>query len=187
MARWREPAGRDGHSTAVVNNQLYLWGGDQQGWPRPRVHDSAEKRQSFSSVEVFDVNTGCWEQRTTSGTPPLGVWGIACVAVRNDLHYIGGWCGHFDSECYHNSVHTLSTSTLQWRMLAPSTTEDGAPMKKKWCGMVHFTDGEEDILYVVGGWGPVVPSSRQHGAQYESVYDGVRTNEQHIFSLSTSE
>ena len=42
----------------------------------PQVHDSAEKRQFFSSVEVFDVNTGCWEQRTTRGTPPLGVMAI---------------------------------------------------------------------------------------------------------------
>ena len=181
---WREPAGRDQHRTAVVNNQLYLWGGDQR--EMPKVHDSAKKRQFFSSVEVFDVNTGCWEQHTTSGTPPLrGVLGFACVAVRNDLHYFGGYCGHGD--CYHNSVHTLSTSTLQWRMLAPSTTEGGAPMKKTLCGMVHFTDGEEDLLYVVGGVGHAIPSSRQHGAQYHQSLYGVFTDEQHIFSLSTSE
>ena len=150
------------------------------------VHDSAEKRQFFSSVEVFDVNTGCWEQRTTRGTPPLGVRGYSCVAVRNELLYFGGWCGHWG--CYHNSVHTLSTSTLQWRMLAPSTTEGGAPMQKNRCGMVHFTYGEEDLLYVVGGQGPAVPSSPQHGAQYQQYgISGVLTNEQHIFSLSTSE
>ena len=189
MARWREPAGRRDHSTAVVDNQLYLWGGDQNGMPQ--VHDSAEKRQFYSSVEVFDVNTGCWEQRTTRGTPPLGVKGYSCVAVRNELHYFGGECGHRD--CYHNSVHTLSTSTLQWKMLAPSTTEGGTPMQKQWCGMVHFTDREEDLLYVVGGHGGMAaPSSPQHGAQYYQPvryirYDGVCTNEQHIFSLSTSE
>ena len=183
MDGWREPAGRRDHSTAVVDHQLYLWGGTQQGMPE--VHDSADKRHFFSSVEVFDLNNGCWEQRTTSGTPPLGEQDFACVAVRNELHYFGGYCGH--SDCYDNSVHTLSTSTLQWRMLAPSTTDDGAPMKKKWCGMVHFTDGEEDLLYVVGGRGHAVSSSRQDGAQYQSVFDGVCTNEQHIFSLSTSE
>ena len=184
MDGWREPAGRHQHSTAVVDNQLYLWGGDQRGMPQ--VHDSAEKRQFFSSVEVFDVNTGCWEQRTTRGTPPLGVRGYSCVAVRNELHYFGGQCGH--SSCYHNSVHTLSTSTLQWRMLAPSTTEGGAPMQKNRCGMVHFTYGEENLLYVVGGHGHAAPSSRQHGAQYLPVDNGgVCTNEQHIFSLSTSE
>ena len=183
MDGWREPAGRYDHSTAVVDNHLYLWGGDQDGMPE--VHDSAEKRQFYSSVEVFDVNTGCWEQRTTRGTPPLGVWGYSCVAVRNELHYFGGDCRHGD--CYHNSVHSLSTSTLQWRMLAPSTTEDGAPMKKYHCGMVHFTDGEEDLLYVVGGLGHTVPSSPQHGALYQLKYGGILTNEQHIISLSTSE
>ena len=180
---WREPAGRHYHSTAVAGDHLCLCAGHQDGMPE--VHDSAEKRQFFSSVEVFDVNTGCWEQRTTNGTPPLGVWGYSCVAVRNELHYFGGHCGH--GGCYHNSVHTLSTSTLQWRMLALSTTEDGAPMQKSCCGMVHFTDGEEDLLYVVGGKGRAVPSSPQHGAQYQKYGDGVFTNEQHIFSLSTSE
>ena len=183
MNGWREPAGRHDHSTAVVDHELYLWGGSQNGMPR--VHDSAEKRQFYSSVEVFDVDTGCWEQRTTRGTPPLGVRGYSCVAVRNELYYFGGECGH--SDCYYNSVHTLSTSTLQWRMLAPSTTESGTPMQKQWCGMAHFTDGEEDLLYVVGGWGHPVPSSPQHGAQYQQGGSGVRTNEQHIFSLSTSE
>ena len=185
MDGWREPVGRYDHSTvtAVANNHIYLWGGYQNGMPE--VHESAGKRQFLSCVEVFDVNTGCWEQRATRGTPPLGVRSYSCVAVRNELHYFGGYCGH--SGCYHNSVHTLSTSTLQWKMLAPSTTESGAPMKKSCSGMMHFTVGEEDLLYVVGGRGHLVPLSPQHGAQYEQLKDGVCTNEQHIFSLSTSE
>ena len=112
---WWEPAGRRNHSTAVVGEEaLYLWAGLQDGMPR--VHDTAEKRSFLSSVEVFNVNTGHWGQRTTRGTPPLGVWGYSCVAVRNDLYYFGGECGH--GSCYHNSIHTLSTSTLQWRLLS---------------------------------------------------------------------
>ena len=183
MDGWREPVGRYNHSTAVVDHQLYLWGGDLD--EMPYVHDSTKKQQFYSNVEVFDVNTGCWEQRTTSGTPPLGVVGYSCVAVRNELHYFGGWCGH--GGCYHNSVHSLSTSTLQWEIMAPSTTEDGAPMQKKWCGMMHFTDdGEEDLLYVVGGFGHLVPSLPQHGAQYSQYRESMFTNEQHIFSMSTS-
>ena len=77
-------------------------------------------------------------------------------------------------------------------MLAPSTTEGGAPMQKYRCGMVHLsTYGEEDLLYVVGGYGHTAPSSPQHGAQYQFSYmcsgNVFNTNEQHIFSLSTSE
>ena len=181
---WREPADRYDHSTAVdVGQEVYLWAGLQD--ETPGVHDTAEKRVFLSSVEVFNAITGCWGQRTTYGAPPLGVRGYSCVAVRNDLYYFGGECSH--SGCYHNSLHTLSTSTLQWRMLAPTTSEDGAPMKKSGCGVVHFTDEEEDLLFVVGGYGPT-PSSRQRGAQYKQANkDYVHTNEQHIFCLSTSE
>ena len=60
-------------------------------------------------------------------------------------------------------------------------------MKKSDCGVVHFTDEDKDLLFVVGGYGPT-PSSRQRGAQYKhanKVY--LFTNEQHIFCLSTSE
>ena len=186
MDGWREPAGRREHSTAIVDNQLYLWGGYQDGMPLG--HDSVERLPFYSSVEVFDMNTGCWEQRTTRGSPPLGVWGYSCVAVRNELHYFGGECGR--RSCYHNSVHTLNTFTLQWRMLAPSTTEPdlGVPMQKHHCGMVHFADGEEDLLYVLGGEGRPVPSSPQHKAQYHQYgCSDVRTDEQHNFSLSKSE
>ena len=187
MGRWREPAGRHDHSMAVVGEEVYskvyLWAGEQ--YDMPEIHSGAKKRTFFSNVEVFNVNTGRWEQHTTRGTPPLGVAGYSCVAVRNDLYYFGGWCGH--GSCYHNSVHSLSTSTLQWRMLAPTTSEDWAPMMKRDCGVVLFTDEEEDLLFVVGGYGPT-PSSHQRGAQYkQESYDRVYTNEQHIFCLSTSE
>ena len=62
-------------------------------------------------------------------------------------------------------------------------------MKKSGCGVVYFTDEEEDLLFVVGGYGPT-PSSHQHGAQYDQDKNYnhlVYTNEQHIFCLSTSE
>ena len=178
-----QPAPRDGHKTVVIGGNLYLWA----GWMRrlPEVHNSPEKRAFVSSVDVFHLESGDWVQQLTSGTPPLGVGGYACAAVGDELHYFGGYCGHGD--CYHNGVHKLSTSSLQWVMLSPTTSEDRAPMKKAYCGMVAFKDGEEDILLVVGGSG-TTPSSRQPGAQYEKVTGvRVRCNEQHMFTLSTSE
>ena len=121
---WREPAGRNEHSTAVVDNQLYLWGGDQ--YRMPEVHDSAEKRQFFSSVEVFDVNTGCWEQRTTRGTPPLGVgplnnrgWGTNAEASlwNGALHWWRGGplvCGGRAGWCCPIITTTWSTVSTRW-------------------------------------------------------------------------
>ena len=180
-----EPVPRNAHKTVAIGGKLYMWAGLMKGFI-PEVHDSPEKRALVSSVDVFHLENGDWVQQLTSGTPPLGVWGYACAAVGDELHYFGGYCGH--DNCFHNGVHKLSTSSLQWVMLSPTTSEDGAPMKKAYCGMVAFKDGEKDILFVVGGNG-TTPSSSQPGAQYEvEAIDGyVRCNEQHMFTLSTSE
>ena len=151
----------------------------------PKVHDSQEKRRFISCVEVFHCENGDWTRQPTSGAPPLGVDGYGCTAVGDTLHSFGGYCYH--SDCYHNSIHSLSTSSLHWVELSPTTSEGGAPMRKAYCGTVAFKD-EEDIVYVVAGWGPT-QSYRQPGAQYEAVTDRDRvlSNEQHMFSLSTSE
>ena len=178
-----EPTPRCLHKTVVIGGKLYMWAGLVKGLPP--VHDSRKKRAVVSSVDVFHLESGDWVQQLTSGTPPLGVAGYACAAVSDKLHYFGGYCVH--GHCYHNGVHKLSTSSLQWVTLSPTTSEDGAPMKKAYCGMVAFKDGEEDILFVVGGLG-TTPSSRQPGAQYEKISDVIfRCNEQHMFTLSTSE
>ena len=161
---------------------MYFWAGSNL--KMPKTHDSAEKRKFLSRIDTFNVNTGCWELRTTRGTPPLGVESYSCVAVKSELYYFGGGCGH--PKCYHNSVCALSTSTLQWRMLTPTTSGNGAPMKKHGCGIIHFTDKEEDLLFAVGGCA-LSSSSHQHGAKYQAGSGYVHTNEQHIFCLSTSE
>ena len=152
----------------------------------PKVHDSLEKRRFLSSVDVFQSDSGDWIRQETSGIPPLGVSGYCCTAVDDSLYYFGGWCGH--DKCYHNSVHKLSTSSLQWMMLSPSKSESMAPMKKRDSGMVAFRDGDEDILCVVAGYGRS-STHRQPGAHYVSTEDGddVWCNEQHMFSLSNSE
>ena len=102
------------------------------------------------------------------------------------IHFFGGHCNHGD--CFHNSIHSLSTSSLHWVELSPTTSEGGAPMRKGCCGTVAFKDREEDILYIVAGYGPT-PSYHQPGAQYKgsTTRDSVYCNEQHMFSLSTSE
>ena len=179
---WYEPTGRSSHSTAVVGQRLFLWAGNQA--TTPRVHDSDEKRAFLSHVDIFHLESGNWKQQATSGIPPLGVSGYACVAVDSDLHYFGGACGHDD--CYHNSVHKLSTSSYQWKVLAPTTTEDRGPMKKRYCGMVAFKDGREDFLFVVGGEGSI-PSTHQPSARYEQDGAFTYTNEQHMFSVNNGE
>ena len=177
-----EPDPRWGHQTIRVGSNVYMWAGDVDGMPR--VHDSQAKRRFTSCVEVFHSERGDWTRQPTSGAPPLGVFGYGCTAVGDALHFFGGGCNHDD--CYHNSIHSLSTSSLHWVELSPTTSEGGAPMKKCYCGTVPFKDGEEDILYIVAGFGPT-PSHRQPGAQYKATGSNVLCNEQHMFSLSSSE
>ena len=152
-----EPAPRSAHTSLLVDGNLYLWGGRMDGIPE--VHDSPEKSDFLSSVDVFQSGCGDWIRRETSGTPPLGVRGYCCAAVGDSLYYFGGYCGH--DQCYHNSVHKLSTLSLQWIMLSPSKSESGAPIRKFGSGMVAFRDGEEDILCVVAGFGrtPITSST----------------------------
>ena len=161
-----------------------MWGGAIN--ELPMEHDSQVKKRLLSCVEVFHIGSGDWKRKKTNGNPPLGVKEYGSAAVGDTLYFFGGYCNH--GSCYHNSIHSLSTSSLHWVELSPTTSEGGAPMRKGYCGMVTFKNGEEDILYVVAGFGPT-PSYRQPGAQYEAtgVSDRVRCNEQHMFSLSTSE
>ena len=136
-------------------------------------------------MDVFQVDCGDWILQATSGTYPLGVSGYCCTAVGDSLYYYGGFCGHDD--CFHNSVHKLNTSSLQWMMLFTTTSKHGAPMRKMNSGMVAFRDGKEDILCVIAGWGPT-PSYRQPGARYRADGDDRSLcNEHHMFSQSTSE
>ena len=64
------------HRTILVDGNVYMWAGAVDGLPR--VHDSQEKRELLSFVEVFQVKTGNWIRQQTSGTPPLGVTYNAC-------------------------------------------------------------------------------------------------------------
>ena len=47
-----------------------------------------------SVMEVCHLPSGRWEQKPTTGTPPLGVRGYAAAAIGNEIFYYGGWCGH---------------------------------------------------------------------------------------------
>ena len=66
-------------------------------------------------------------------------------------------------------------------MLAPSEAE-GAPMKKRGCGIVVYSRSGEEQLCVFGGFG-LLNSASHPMAQYEDYSDGIGfTNELHIFT-----
>ena len=176
------PAKRFSHSTHIVGDYLYMWGGNIDGLPK--VHDNEVKQRMTSVIEVFHLPSGVWKQQPTIGKPPLGVLAYASTVIGNKIYYFGGYCSH--DKCRHNSLNSLTTDSLTWNELFPTNTSMG-PMMKSQSGMIPLKFIEEDYLLVVGGTGlhPVFP---QPGAQYNDkgiTGGGVRTNEHHYYQLST--
>ena len=58
------------------------------------------------------------------------------------------------------------------------------PMMKSNCEMISLTFKKVNYLLIVGGFGPH-PTSPQLGAQYNDIFDVVRTNEHHYYQLSS--
>ena len=140
-----EPKPRFWHCSALVEGKWIVHGGYFGGYADPPT-----------SVDVFDPDRKEWTQMTTSGTPPSGVFGAACIAVGPLLYHFSG----HDGDKNYNTVHCLDMTTMEWRELRPSNLQ-AAPMKKS--GMAGISYGNSVIT--VGGYGDV-PTNRHPGVEY---------------------
>ena len=172
------------HTTAVVGEVLYCWGGDQKGLDGS--HDSPTKRECTSAIDAFNLLSGVWSSQPTRGTPPLGIRGVSCTTINNNIYYFGGFCGH--GSCYHNSLNCLDTLTLQWKELQ-STTSDNSVTKRGYGGMIAMgSEGEPQQLLVIGGLAPVSTTTEYRQFAYHKMhsrFDRLSTNEQNIYNLSS--
>ena len=175
------------HTTAVVGEVLYCWGGEQEGLDAS--HDSPTKRECTSAIDGFNLLSRVWSSQPTRGTPPLGIIGVSCTTINNNIYYFGGYCGH--DICFHNSLNCLDTLTLQWKELQP-TTSDNSVTKRAYGGMIAMeSEGEPQQLLVIGGVGPLSIATQYHPQfKYNLVTvlsgdDRLRTNEQNIYNLSS--
>ncbi|XP_019861384.1 PREDICTED: probable serine/threonine-protein kinase drkD [Amphimedon queenslandica] len=178
-----QPVKRNGHSTVRVGDYLYMWGGSQPGLPE--VHNNEMKKSMCSVMEVCDLRTGRWEQKPTTGNPPLGVKGYAAAAIGREIFYFGGWCNH--GNCRHNSLYSFNVDTFHWKELSPTTSRRG-PMMKANCDMIAIKVNGKDYLVVTGGYGSSNNTPKQPGAQYSGeglLSSNQRCNEIHFYKLST--
>ena len=174
---------RSEHSTVVINNVLYCWGGSQE--ELPEVHDNEEKRKTTSFINLFNLPTFIWERRSTTGTPHVGVRGYACTKIDNRIFYYGGRCKPDD--CYHNNLYELKSINNKW-MEVVNSTPDNVPMKKISCGMISFIINGKYNLLVFGGYGPVPATIHSH-SQYipdPNTPNRCITNETHMMCVTTS-
>ena len=176
---------RSNHSTILVRNKLYCWGGEQKDLPKPLVHDGEDKRKITSSVDIFQLETLKWERKSTTSNPPAGVVCSASTSIKDSVLYFGGCCKPYD--CFHNNLYKLNTLTLNWNEIITTTT-DNIPMRKYGCGMISFNMNGEDHLFLSGGTGPA-PLTKQRHAQYNAHPNRPNlsfTNEIHCMNVSTS-
>ena len=167
------------HVAVAVKDCLYIWGGNQPHLPP--VHNSDLKRRLTSVVSTLRLSSGRWSSQHTRGRPPLGVRGYACTTNGTSILYFGGRCGHH--QCYHNSVFSLDTLSMDWSELHP--TADNSVTKRGYGGMVLVeTEGSKHLL-TVGGLGSDSVVVHHHHFQYTATpSNNVRTNEQNLFNLS---
>ena len=169
-----EPSPRFFHGAAPVGGRCYLWGGCVQDFT------VSGRRKLASTVEIFDPYQETWEEHHTTGVPPPGLYAGACTSLSDSLYWFGGENG----SSYHNSLHRLDPTTLEWRELKPLNQADG-PMRKVGCGMVSFL---QDKLAVFGGCGiprgPTQPGTMfTENAKYFTDGSGW-SNELHVFDIT---
>ena len=118
----------------------------------------------------------------------MGITGVSCTTINNNIYYFGGYCGH--DSCYHNSLNCLNTLTLQWKEL--QSTGGNSVTKRAYGGMIAMgSEGEPQHLLVIGGIAPISTTTQYHHHQFKYIeipgVDGhVRTNEQNIYNPLSS-
>ena len=144
-----EPLPRFGHNAVAIGEKLYVHGGRIQDW------SESSKTKLVSVLEIFDPYLEIWEQQSTFGVPPPGLYLGACTAIGESMYSYGGHNGQFR----YNTLHQQDTTKQQWEAVQVHNSSE-SPMWKVGCAMVSY-DG--DKLALIGGHGiptgPIQPGS----------------------------
>ena len=153
---------------------MYLWDGNDI----PSVHNHYEKRRPTSQIAIFNISSGIWNFRSTSGYPPLGLQRYLRTSINDRMYYFGGLC-HHDS-CCHNNLSDLDISTLIWTQVQ-SSDDNITVIKRGYGGLMSSEQaGGHHCLLLIGSKGSP-PSIQIPQAQYFQYRDGrVHTNEQNM-------
>ena len=173
LSRKYEPSPRYWHISASCRGKVVVWGG--------MITDLGllkKQERHGSVVEIFDPFLEKWEQKSTTGVPPQGLYEGACSSLMDLLYAYGGK----DGSNRQSSLHCLCTSVMEWREVGENISEDG-PMRKTACQMVPVND---NVLALFGGYG-VPRGTIQPGSSFirSKKYSDARgwTNEFHLFDV----
>ncbi|XP_051710693.1 kelch domain-containing protein 3 isoform X3 [Oryctolagus cuniculus] len=97
------PYMRYGHSTVLIDDTVFLWGGrnDTEG--------------ACNVLYAFDVNTHKWSTPRVSGTVPGARDGHSACVLGKIMYIFGGY--EQLADCFSNDIHKLDTSTMTWTLI----------------------------------------------------------------------
>lgn len=170
------------HSSAIVGNEVFIWGGSRPGVPSD--YNSIGKTEFTASIDVLDLsNYSTFIKRETTGIPPSWAIKYSCCCIGSDIYYFGGSWG----TCFgYSNLFVLNTKNYGWREIKCNTMSfDNRPIEKEGCGMIPFSMNGKDYVLVIGGQGPLpaYPPSHAHYAQGRK--SDCFNNEVHITCVST--
>ena len=163
-----EPSPRWDHFSAAVEDQLYMWGGKTERYPK-------EKSVLASYIHRFHPVLEYWEQLKSNSSPPA-LYSGACTSIESHLFIYGG----LEDELSTNCLYQLDTESQKWQQIS-----NAGPMKKSGCKMIAY--GKK--LFLFGGYG-VSPDPLLHFFEKSSKYSISSTgwtNELHSFNLEEGE
>ena len=112
-----------------------MWGGRLENFT------AQHRRQLSAVIEIYDPCLEIWEQRSTTGVPPPGLYEGGYTSLSSSLITFGG----YDGKYLFNGLHKLNTITLHWNALRIRNPSEG-PMPKKGCGLVSFQGGKLALI-----------------------------------------
>jgi len=153
----RRPGARFLASTAVVGDDVYLFGGEtilRQGWMGRGVNDLWRRRLPDGDWEMIHPDNG-WCQFTSGNSPVPQIRGGQGTAVVDEVIYVfAGWAGTVPL-IYANDLWAYDTRSNRWERRSPWEPPErsgyGAGSRhpgRRFCPCMFAVDG---FLYVFGG------------------------------------
>ena len=173
----KEIGWRTFHSSEILENDLALWGGNQEGLPKK--HDNEEKRTITKHLDILHLPTMEWNNVSTTGAPPAGAMNYSTTTIGDEMYVFGGKCD--GGGCKHNDLYQLNNKV--WKSIPCTNT----PMKKSSCGFTSYSyQGSVHLLAIGGKGGKQPPSEPQPHSMYTPDSGWYRTNEVHIMNMTAS-
>ncbi|XP_072391369.1 kelch domain-containing protein 3-like [Diabrotica undecimpunctata] len=137
-----EPSARDFHTSVVINDRMYLFGGRGT-----LVDHFVGGRQMMYCNELWylDLNTFTWHHCEVTGTVPVGRRSHSAFVYDEKMYIFGGY--NSDRDRHYNNIFEFDPKTNVWKKLSV-TGKKPCRRRRQACVLVG------DRVYMFGGTSP---------------------------------